>query len=171
MSITGIKIISGGQTGADRAALDWAIEHGIPHGGWCPQGRKAEDGMIDARYQLKETPGSSYSQRTEWNVRDADATIIISINRILEGGSQETLELARQYRKPCLFIAKAASAKHAGSLLHRFIRQHGAKVLNLAGPRASEEPEVGTFVKTVLDEWRNEARRSASSADQEMGSI
>src|SRR5512139_1952957 len=66
------KIVSGGQTGADRAGLDFAIEHGIPHFGWCPKGRKAEDGSIDWRYDLKETPSSDYPQRTEWNVRDSD---------------------------------------------------------------------------------------------------
>ena len=73
------KIISGGQTGADCAALDFAIEHGIPHGGWCPGGRLAEDGPIDARYQLKETPSANYTQRTEWNVRDSDGTVVFSI--------------------------------------------------------------------------------------------
>ncbi len=69
-----LKIISGGQIGADRAALDWAIAHQIAHGGWCPKGRKAEDGVIDARYNLTQTPSSEYSQRTEWNLRDSDGT-------------------------------------------------------------------------------------------------
>lgn len=73
-----IKIVSGGQTGADRAALDWALAHGVPCGGWCPKGRKAEDGPIDLKYPLKETPSSSYIQRTEWNVRDSDATVVFS---------------------------------------------------------------------------------------------
>jgi hypothetical protein len=73
------KIVSGGQTGADRAALDWALAHGVPCGGWCPKGRKAEDGPIDLKYSLKETPSESYIQRTEWNVRDSDATILFSI--------------------------------------------------------------------------------------------
>ena len=70
-----ITIVSGGQTGADRAALDWALAHGVECGGWCPKGRKAEDGPIDAKYPLKETSSSSYLQRTEWNVRDSDATV------------------------------------------------------------------------------------------------
>jgi hypothetical protein len=69
------KIVSGGQTGADRAALEWAVEHNIPYGGWCPKGRLAEDGPIDLRYQLQETPSSSYPQRTEWNARDSDGTV------------------------------------------------------------------------------------------------
>lgn len=81
-----MKILSGGQTGTDRAALDWAIAHGIPHGGWCPKGRKAEDGPIDGRYQLQETPSSSYVERTEWNVRDSDGTVVFSIAAVLTGG-------------------------------------------------------------------------------------
>src|SRR5262245_64267849 len=72
------KIVSGGQTGADRAALDWAIEHGFEHGGWCPLGRKAEDGAVPARYDLAETPTDRWEQRTEWNVRDSDGTVIRS---------------------------------------------------------------------------------------------
>ena len=79
MNIVSLKIISGGQTGADRAALEFAIKQGIPHGGWCPKGRRSEDGQIDAKYQLQETPSSNYLQRTEWNVRDSDGTVIFSI--------------------------------------------------------------------------------------------
>jgi TPR repeat protein len=99
------RIISGGQTGADRAALDFAIAHGIPHGGWCPRGRKAEDGRIDGRYQLKETPSSSYILRTERNVRDSDGTVVLSISAVLTGGSNRTVELARKHEKPCLHLS------------------------------------------------------------------
>ena len=88
------KIISGGQTGADRAALDWAIEHSISHGGWCPKGRMAENGKIDSRYQLEETPSQDYAQRTQWNVRDSDATLIFSIGQNLLGGSLLTKNFA-----------------------------------------------------------------------------
>src|SRR5262245_48879825 len=73
------RIVSGAQTGADRAALDFAIKHDIRHGGWCPKGRRAEDGQIPERYALEETPSTNYLQRTEWNVRDSDATVIISV--------------------------------------------------------------------------------------------
>src|SRR6187200_1547206 len=100
------KIISGGQTGADRAALDFAIEHDIPHGGWCPRGRLAEDGKIEAGYELKETPDVYYPQRTEWNVRDSDGTVIFTIARRLTGGSALTRELAVEYRKPCLHLSQ-----------------------------------------------------------------
>jgi hypothetical protein len=71
-----IKIVSGGQTGADRAALDWALAHSVACGGWCSKGRKAENGPIDPKYPLKETPSDVYIQRTEWNVRDSDATVV-----------------------------------------------------------------------------------------------
>jgi hypothetical protein len=73
------KIVSGGQTGADRAALDWALSHKLPCDGWCPKGRKAEDGMIDPKYPLKESSSACYLQRTEWNVRDTDATVLFSL--------------------------------------------------------------------------------------------
>ena len=94
-----LKIVSGGQTGADRAALDWAIAHGIPHGGWCPRGRKAEDGRIDGRYQLQETPSSSYTLRTERNVHDSDGTVVFSVAAVLTGGSMKTVRLARKHRE------------------------------------------------------------------------
>jgi hypothetical protein len=80
------KIVSGGQTGADRAALDWAIFHDLPHGGWCPKGRKAEDGVIPDQYQLTETSSASYPQRTQWNVRDSDGTVIFTMTSKLFGG-------------------------------------------------------------------------------------
>ena len=89
-----IKIVSGGQTGADRAGLDWALAHNVECGGWCPKGRKAEDGPINPEYPLKETPSDSYIQRTEWNVRDSDATILFSIEPTLTGGSLRTMEFA-----------------------------------------------------------------------------
>src|SRR5229473_8136967 len=98
------RIISGGQTGADRAALDWAIENGVPHGGWCPKGRLAEDGRIDIRYQLQEAPSSGYPQRTEWNVRDSDGTVIFSIAPVLTGGSKQTVNLAMKHQKPLFHI-------------------------------------------------------------------
>ena len=98
-----LKIISGGQTGVDRAALDVAKALAIPCGGWCPRGRKAEDGIIDARYNLQETPSQNYAQRTEWNVRDADATLII-YQQPLEGGTLLTKEYAEKKGKPC-FVA------------------------------------------------------------------
>jgi hypothetical protein len=105
MSISRIeKIISGGQTGADRAAFDWAIENGISDGGWCPMGRGAEDGIISERYQLEETPDSNYEQRTMRNVRDADATLIVTLNGDVTGGSLLAREYARQIGKLYLHV-------------------------------------------------------------------
>ena len=145
------KIISGGQTGADRAALDWALEHKVPHGGWCPKGRRAEDGTISGRYHLRETPSANSRQRTEWNVRDSDATIIFSISPNLRGGSQLTLEACIQYRKPVLRIWRQGTVAAAGEKVRRFVGQHAARTLNIAGPRRSESSQIGTFVREVLD--------------------
>jgi hypothetical protein len=146
-----VRIVSGGQTGADRAALDWAIAHGIPHGGWCPRGRRAEDGPIPPRYRLTETPGDHYVERTEWNVRDSDGTVILSLAPTLTGGSRRTAELARQQGRPWLHLARDAGARDPGQQLRRFVQEHEIRVLNVAGPRASIEPAVGAFVREVLD--------------------
>jgi hypothetical protein len=145
------KIISGGQTGADRMALDWAIWHGIPHGGWCPKGRKAEDGPIGSKYLLKETPTSNYAQRTEWNVRDSDGTVIFSLAPALTGGSKKTIEFAIKHEKPWRHISCSGQYDAPDSLL-RFISDHRIKILNIAGPRASKEPQIAAFVRKVLEE-------------------
>src|ERR1035441_1998769 len=96
------QIVSGGQTGADRAALDWAIANGIPHSGWCPKWRKAEDGRIADDYRLKETTSADYPERTEKNVRDSDATVIFTTSPKLRRGSHLTVKLAQQHGKPWL---------------------------------------------------------------------
>lgn len=145
------RIVSGGQTGADRAALDWAIEHNVPHGGWCPKGRKAEDGPLAARYNLIETPTDNYIQRTEWNVRDSDGTVIISISSTLSGGSRNTAEFADGYKKPWLHLSATREGYGASRLLRELVILHRIRVLNVAGPRAYSEPEVGRFVTRVLD--------------------
>jgi Circularly permutated YpsA SLOG family len=145
------RIVSGGQTGADRAALDWAIGHGIDHGGWCPRGRRAEDGTIPSRYRLTETPNDRYAERTEWNVRDSDGTVILSVLETLTGGSKRTAELARRHDKPCLHLSRLSGRADAGECLRGFVRAHGILVLNVAGPRASSEPEIGAFVTKTLD--------------------
>jgi len=145
------KIVSGGQTGADRAALDFAIAHGIPYSGWCPMGRKAEDGPIDARYQLQETPSENYVQRTEWNVRDSDGTVVFSICPVLEGGSKKTVFLAHKLGKPVLRLSRDGGPASPDHALLRFIREQNIRVLNVAGPRASKEPDVATFVGEVLE--------------------
>jgi len=145
------RVVSGGQTGADRAALDFAIERGLKHGGWCPKGRRAEDGRIPSRYKLKETPTINYAQRTEWNVRDSDGTVICTLMAALTGGSKKTADLARKHGKPCLHLSAGGTADPAKEL-RAFIRPNRIKVLNVAGSRASEEPGVGNFVIDVLSQ-------------------
>ena len=97
------KIISGGQTGADRAALDFAIKQKIPHGGWVPKGRLAEDGPLPKKYKLTEMPTDSYQERTEQNVIDSDGTVIISHGK-LTGGSAYTQKMAKKHGRPCLHV-------------------------------------------------------------------
>lgn len=143
-----LTIVSGGQTGVDRTALDWAIGRGVPHGGWCPLGRRAEDGVIPDRYRLRETPSAEYAERTEWNVRDSDATLIVSIGADLEGGSRLTRSLAERLRKPCLHVARASAD---AARVRDFCITHGVRVLNVAGPRASKEPGVPAFTRALLD--------------------
>jgi hypothetical protein len=144
------RIVSGGQTGADRAALDFAMANVIPHGGWCPQGRLAEDGAINAAYVVRETPASDPLQRTEWNVRDSDGTVILSIAGELCGGSRATEQFAQALGKPCLRLSEEHDGRKAAARLCEFLRQHGIRILNVAGPRASQEPRVGRFVRDVL---------------------
>jgi hypothetical protein len=142
-------IVSGGQTGADRAALDWAIARGIPHGGWCPAGRTAEDGMIPERYRLTEVPdGGGYRQRTRANVRDSDATLIVSLAAELVGGSEATAGFARQLGKPWLHVHPHSDWR---ACLTNWLNGNRIAILNVAGPRASGAPGVGDFTCEVLD--------------------
>lgn len=97
------KIVSGGQTGADRGGLDAAIYCNMPYGGWCPKGRKAEDGVIPDKYHLQEHASADYLARTEANVVDSDATVIFTMG-VLEGGSKKTAQFAKKHNKPCLHV-------------------------------------------------------------------
>ncbi len=152
MASKAICITSGGQTGVDRACLAWAIRRGLPHGGWCPKGRRAEDGTIPFRYRLRETPSTRYAQRTAWNVRDSDATVIFSQAPKLAGGSQRTLECCRHSGKPVLhLVSQIFTVSESALLLGDFLRGHHVRVLNVAGPRRSQEPRGGKFARSVLD--------------------
>ena len=145
-------IVSGGQTGADRAALDFAIHAGIRHGGWCPRGRLAEDGPLPPRYQLQETTSKRYDQRTRWNIRDSDATLVMTISSQLRGGTGLTAAVARRTEKPCLHLCRESvdSIEEAAERLRQFLSKHQVSKLNVAGPRASHEPEISDFVDSVL---------------------
>jgi hypothetical protein len=145
-----ITIRSGGQTGADRSALQFAIRNNILHGGWCPKGRRAEDGRIAEIFSLDETPSADYKQRTEWNVRDSDATVIFTLEKTLCGGTLLTEELARCMNKPCAIIVKENCTHECNDFLKEFMDQHNVKVLNIAGPRESEQPGIGLFVENYL---------------------
>ena len=140
------RIVSGGQTGADVAALDWAIEAGVPHGGWCPKGRTTEDGVLDARYALTETPGKGYLQRTEWNVRDSDATVIFTIDDRLDGGSKRTAEFATRHRKPWFHMRSTVHPRY----LAAFVEKHAVVALNVAGKRLSSAPLVYDLVLATM---------------------
>lgn len=138
-SPTKIKIMTGGQTGVDRAALDAALKTGTACGGWCPKGRQAEDGTIPARYPVTELEGAGYKERTRQNVLDSDGTVIIYFGNLF-GGSRETLQLCRQMDKPYLLIdAAEQSQEQAVDSLYEFMAGNAIGVLNVAGPRTSEE--------------------------------
>jgi hypothetical protein len=149
-----LTIVSGGQTGADRAALDFAIRHGLAHDGWCPRGRLAEDGPLDERYQLRQSPSRKYAQRTEWNVRDSDATVVFSMDSEVQGGTALTIGLAERLGRPWLHLvggdlSPAIVAESARRLI-AFLEEHRVARLNVAGPRSSQAPEVANFVDQVL---------------------
>lgn len=148
-----IVIISGGQTGAHRAALDWAIKHNLPHGGWCPKGRGSMDGPLDDKYLLKETTTEEYLERTEWNVRDSDATVVFTLGPKATGGSQKALTYARKHKKPFLHLHKGILA--ASEKLIAFIEKHRVKRLNVAGSRECKEPGLYTWVMDSLDKAKD----------------
>ena len=135
----------------DRAALDVAMALGLPCGGWCPKGRKAEDGVIDARYPLQETPSDSYAQRTEWNVRDSDGTLVLTRGEPT-GGTAQTVEAAQRLGKPCLVLD--LEARPDAGAVRAWVDAHAVNVLNIAGPRESNPPGIYTqaaqFLRRVL---------------------
>jgi len=134
-----LKIISGGQTGVDRAALDAALELGIPCGGWCPEGRRAEDGPIDLRYPLRETTSRDYRVRTEKNVKEADGTLILT-RGLAGGGTALTIHFAQKHHKPHLVVD--LSAETGPEKVRDWIDNNRIRVLNVAGPRETEHPGI-----------------------------
>jgi hypothetical protein len=150
-----IKIVSGGQTGADRAALDAASDAGVPCGGWCPAGRSAEDGVIPQRYPLTPLTKGGYAERTRQNVQDSDGTVIIAFGHPLKGGTETTRLAALELGRPIL-IVDASSEKEASAKIAQFVRSHDIHILNVAGPRASEEPAIGAYVYDAIRGALNE---------------
>lgn len=143
------RLVSGGQTGVDRAALDAALALGLACGGWCPRGRRAEDGPLDARYPLRETPERAYAQRSRWNVRDADATLLLA-RGAFRGGSALTRRLARASGKPWLALDPWEAG--AAARVRAWLAAERVRVLNVAGPRESQEPGVYARARALLGE-------------------
>jgi len=144
------KIVSGGQTGADRAALDFAIKHKIPHGGWVPKGRLAEDGPLPAKYKLTEMPTDDYKERTEQNVIDSDGTLIVSHGK-LTGGSAYTGKMAKKHSRPYFHVnLKEIDVLPAALEILTWLDENGIKILNVAGARESKDSKIYSGVKDVL---------------------
>jgi hypothetical protein len=143
-----LRVVSGGQTGVDRAALDTARALGLPCGGWCPRDRWAEDGPIAAIYPLVETPSPDYAQRTRWNVRDSDGTLVLTRGR-MEGGTAFTVAVARRRRRPLLVVDLATEPDPVEA--DRWVREAGIGVLNVAGPRESQRPGIGAEARAFLE--------------------
>lgn len=169
------RVISGGQTGVDRAALDAALQAGWLVGGWCPLHRRAEDGKIPPVYPLKETPARSYAVRTEWNVRDSDGTLVLVLDEI-SSGTQLTISAAGRLGKPyrieylrgprgdavagrlALADGEFPSLSERVAGVVQWLRREDIRVLNIAGPRGSSSPEVypeaRQFVVQLLQQWQ-----------------
>ncbi len=156
------RIISGGQTGADRGGLDAAMTLGIPHGGWCPKGRRAEDGAVPARYQLRETNTADYPKRTRRNIAEADATIVFVLSLKAAGpASRLTINEAQAMYKPVMLAelagmlsgapeTRAAHERLTVRDIQKWCRQHDVKTLNVAGSRESKVPGLQRAVRDIL---------------------
>ncbi len=142
------KIVSGGQTGVDRAALDAALALGVPVGGWCPLDRKAEDGRIPDRYPVTETTSPSYKKRTKLNVQDSDGTLVLNIGA-LDGGTLATVKIARELKQPCL-VVKIEVGADVGAILE-WLSRNSIRVLNVAGPRVSKRPGIYSRALELLE--------------------
>ena len=143
------KIVSGGQTGVDRAGLDAALELGIPCGGWCPKGRRAVDGAIPAKYPLMETDSQDYAERTRLNVLDSDGTLILNVGE-LGGGTEYTVEVAKQNAKPFLVIPLDKSPEPQRVI--DWIELNNIHILNVAGPREEKYPGIQDQAVSFLRE-------------------
>jgi len=151
LNLSEIKIVSGGQTGVDRAALNVAIEIGLAHGGWCPKGRRAEDGRIPRKYKLRETDNRDYAVRTEKNVVDSDATLVLYFRQI-SGGTNLTLRIAKQQARHVIAVdLDCARLQSEAQRVRDWIESNRIGVLNVAGPRESNAKGVGLRAEWFLD--------------------
>ena len=158
-----MKIISGGQTGVDRAGLDVALKNGIDCGGWSPTGRLDEVGRIPDRYPLKELDHGGFTERTLQNVRDSEGTVIIYVRR-LSGGTEQTVRFCVEQQRPHELIdaSKLSTEKAARSIVN-LVRKHTINILNVAGPRQSEWPEGYNYAFRVLEAFVNSITSKSTS--------
>ena len=146
-----MKIISGGQTGVDRAALDVALTHGIECGGWCPAGRLDEFGKIPDHYPIQELQGGGFTERTLQNVKDSDGTVVVYCDH-LGGGTAQTVYFCLEQKRPHKLIdASKITSEGAAKLIRDFVRKNKIGILNVAGPRQSEWPEGYAYASRALD--------------------
>jgi len=146
------KIVSGGQTSVDRAALDVAIFLGIDHSGWCPQGRRSESGRIPEIYQLRETESRDYSVRTEKNVIESDGTLVLYQGK-LSGGTELTYKLAQKHKRPHLCVDLneiRENDNRLGESVRQWVKDRNIGTLNIAGPRESNSPGIAKLVEEFL---------------------
>jgi hypothetical protein len=160
-----VKIISGGQTGVDRAALDVALKNSIDCGGWCPAGRLDEIGRIPNRYPLKELEHGGFTERTLQNVKDSDGTVIIYSVQ-LSGGTEQTVRFCVGQERPHQLIdASKISTEKAAASIADFVREHKIAILNVAGPRQSEWPEGYDYAYCTLDVFVNSIASRSKKSD------
>jgi Circularly permutated YpsA SLOG family len=158
-----VKIISGGQTGVDRAALDVALKRGIECGGWCPAGRLDEFGRIPDRYPVQELEAGGFTERTLQNVKDSDGTVVIYSGK-LYGGSEQTVRFCVELKRPHQLIdSSTISIEGAAKLIADFVRKNKIDILNVAGPRQSEWPEGYDWAFRALDRSLITSKRTSRS--------
>ncbi|HEX4697080.1 MAG TPA: putative molybdenum carrier protein [Candidatus Udaeobacter sp.] len=146
-----MKIVSGGQTGVDRAALDVALKHEIECGGWCPAGRLDEFGRIPDRYPVQELHAGGFTERTLQNVKDSDGTVVIYADELV-GGTNQTVRFCVDLKRPHQLIdASKLSAEGAAKLIIDFVRENKIGILNIAGPRQSEWPQGYDYASRALN--------------------
>lgn len=148
--IKGLKIISGGQSGVDRAALDFALKNHIACAGWCPKGRLAEDGLIPLKYPLKETSSPEYSSRTKANVLDSDATLILHMDK-MGNGTRLTYNIAKCEKKTFYLVQLNQIEPGILNDLYNWLKENKIKTLNIAGPRGSESPGIYKITMDFLE--------------------
>jgi hypothetical protein len=150
------RIVSGGQTGVDRAALEFGRRTGIPVGGWCPAGGRAEDlteppGLLDAFPELEPTPAADPRERTRWNVRDSDATLVLVRGEVRSPGTALTVAVAEELGRPCLVV----EVDDVAAVRSWLVALPADVVLNVAGPRESQAPGIQVEAGRLLDQVRD----------------